>query len=269
LAGFLGGWALLGWLPTLMPAVAWQPYYALLGALGAWLGIAAALARSPVVAIAAVAALSILRSGYADTPSNAWSNAWSQRAGAAFVGVTRGYFTGRFPSLPPHARLFFTGVPGGGALVSGSGDSPPLRVWYSDSTIQGALYSQFQARPPSQPPGPDLFFRFDAATGWVEVTRGAEDVALARRANPRWERDHDKLAATLARGGDWAGAAGEYSKLAAANPGESDFAFNAGLCHETLGDRLLAAEWYRRAAALPGADADILEAARRTSSARP
>ena len=92
---------------------------------------------------------------------------------------------------------------------------------------------------------------------------GPEDVARARRANPRWEKDHATLAVTLAEGGDWPRAAAEYAKLAAVVPANADYAHDAALSFETAGDSLAAATWYARAAALPGADDETRRAAAR------
>jgi hypothetical protein len=141
-------------------------------------------------------------------------------------------------------------------------------VWYGDPTLSGGYYSAFRPRRAADPPGPDLFFRFDSTAGWVGVTAGAEDVARARAGNPRWERDHVTLARTLAEGGDWARAAAEYAKLAEAAPARFEYAADAALCFETVGDSLAAATWYGRAAALPGADAETRRHAERLARLR-
>jgi hypothetical protein len=67
---------------------------------------------------------------------------------------------------------------------------------------------------------------------------------------------------------DWGPAAAEWEKLAAVFPERPDYPFNLAVCLEQLADSVGAARWYARAAALPGATAPILAAARRTE-ARP
>src|SRR5262249_23072725 len=143
-----------------------------------------------------------------------------------------------------------------------AGDAPALRVWYGDSTLRGGYYPAFRTRG-SGAPGSDRFFRFDSAAGWVPVVAGLEDVRAARRANPRWMVDHENLARTLAEGGDWGAAAAEYEKLAAADSSSVEFAYNAAVCREAIGDSTGAALWYERAASLPGADEDVRANARR------
>src|SRR5207248_6517748 len=44
-AGFGASWAILGWVPLLNPILGWHAYYGMFGMLGAWLAIAALLAR--------------------------------------------------------------------------------------------------------------------------------------------------------------------------------------------------------------------------------
>jgi hypothetical protein len=260
---FAAAWALLAWLPTLMPAVAWQPYYALHAALGAWIILAATLERWLPAAVGLIVVLALLRSAGLDTPTPDWASGWSQREGARWLEDTRRFLMERHPRLPAHSRLFFTTVPRGVMLVAGPGDVPPLRVWYRDSTIAGGYYLHYRPRVAAHSGGRDLFFRHDSLAGWVEVVRGAEDVAEARRLNPRWERDHEILARRLAESGDWHHAALEYAKLAAAEPGRVDHAHNAAVSHEALGDSAAAALWYWRAAALPDADNQVREMARR------
>ncbi|MGH7730371.1 MAG: hypothetical protein ACRENJ_03885 [Candidatus Eiseniibacteriota bacterium] len=259
-------WALIGWSPLLMPSLGWHAYYALLGCFGVWLALAPLVARRPAVATALVVALACLRPARADTPSLDWGSEWYQRRAAEFIVAMRGQLREAHPRLPRHARLFFVRVPSNVGFLAG--DGPALRVWYRDPTLRAGYYSSYRPRDPGDPAGPDLFFRFDSTGGWVEVLPGAEDVARARRANPRWEKDHVMLAATLARAGDWPRAAAEYAKLAAAVPARFEYAFDAGVCFESLGDSTAAAEWYRRAAALPGADAEARSSAERFAHLR-
>ena len=256
-------WAVLGWLPLAMPSIAWRSHYVLFGALGFWLAVAAWLGRRTRLSLAVVVALALLRPAVADTPSRDWSSEWYRRRAAAFIEHLRADLLLKQPSPPPHSRMFFIMVPSGVGFLAGNG--PALRVWYGDSTLQGGFYADYRPRAAGAARGPDFFFRFDSTTGWVPVRRGPENVAMARRANPRWVRDHDVLAQTLARAGDWGSAAVEYAKLADSESLRVDYGFNAGLCYETLGDSAAAASWYTRAAALPDADDDVRSSARRLS----
>jgi hypothetical protein len=251
----------VGWLPLLMPTLGWHAYYALLGALGAWLALGIVLARWPVAAVGVVAALALVRGARAETPSHDWGSEWYQRRAAEFLAVMRADLKHELPDPPPHSRLYFVLVPSSVGFLAG--DGPALRVWYGDPTLRGGYYPSYRPRGPQDSAGVDRFFRFDSLAGWVPVHRGPEDVVAARRANPRWLLDHQTLAKALAEAGDWPAAAVEYEKLSAAEPLHVDFAYNAGVCYETLGDSSRAATWYARAAALPGADEEMREAARR------
>ena len=258
-------WALAGWIPLLLPTLGWHSYYALLGAFGAWLALGILLARRLPLALATVTLLTLLRGARADTPSRDWGSEWYQRRAGSFIEFMRADLRRVAPNPPPHSRFYFVRVPSNVGFLAG--DAPALRVWYRDSTLRGGYYPAFRVRHPSEPRGEDRFFRFEV-TGWVPVWTGPEDVAAARRENPRWLTDHETLAGALARGGDWATAAVEYEKLASADSSSVEFAYNAALCRETLGDSTQAAIWYERAAALPGADAEVRADARRLAPHR-
>ena len=254
-------WALLGWVPLLMPSLGWHAYYALLGCFGVWLGLGVACARRPWAGVALVAALALVRPARADTPSLDWGSEWYQRRAAEFIVAMRARMFEAHPRVAPHTRLFFVRVPSNVGFLAG--DGPALRVWYGEPTLRAGYYSAYRPRAAGEPEGQDLFFRFDSTSGWVEVVPGPEDVARARLANPRWEKDHAMLAVTLARAGDWRPAASEYQKLAGDRPARFDYAYDAGLCFESIGDSVTAARWYARAAALPGADEEARRSAQR------
>ncbi|MBI3540253.1 MAG: hypothetical protein HY076_08275 [Candidatus Eisenbacteria bacterium] len=254
-------WALLGWAPLFMPALDWHAYYALLGCFGVWLALGALLAARPALGAAAVAALALIAPARADTPSLDWGSPWYLARSAEFLAGMRAGLMGVLPHPAPHARFFFVRVPSNVGFMNG--DGPALRVWYGDPTLTGGYYSAFRARAAGEARGPDYFFRFDSTSRWIEVVAGAKDTAAARRADPRWESDHVMLATTLAKGGDWSRAAGEWVKLADAAPAQVDYAYDAAVAFESLGDSTGAARWYTRAAALPGADPDARAMARR------
>jgi len=261
-AAFGVAWALLGWAPLLMPTVAWHPYPILFGALGAWLALAVALVRAPWPALALVAALAVARASLATTPSADWGTEWFQLRAARFSEAAHGALRRLRPTLPPHSRVFFSGVPGGVGLLPGDEESPPLRVWYRDRTLRAASWERYAPRQAGDSPGEDVFLRFDFEGGWREVARGAEDVAAERAAPSPWRADRERLAVALSRGGDWAAAAAEYTKLARAFPADATYPYYVGLALAVEGDSLGAADWIRAAAALPSADEEIRAAAR-------
>lgn len=191
-------WAVLGWLPLLVPALSFQPYYALLGAMGAWLALGVALSRRVRAAALVVAMLALLRPARAATPAFDWGSEWYHRRAAEFLGVMRSSLLQLHAELPPHTRLYFLRVPSQVGLLSGG--APALRVWYGDATLRGAYLTGYRPRAVGEPRGRDYFFRYDTTReGWVEIVMGAEDVAAARATNPSWQRDHEALAATLTR----------------------------------------------------------------------
>ena len=79
---------------------------------------------------------------------------------------------------------------------------------------------------------------------------------------------NERAARARCDGGDWRRAAAEFLKLAEAVPSRFEYAFDAGACLESLGDSSAAAEWYARAAGLPGADADVRRNAERLAHLR-
>lgn len=261
-ASFGVAWALLGWLPLAMPTLGWHSYYVLLGALGAWLALAAGLARFPWAGVMLVCVLAFARAGLAVTPSEDWGTEWFQRRSATFTAQAHDALLRLRPELPRGSRVFFAGVPGASGLVAGGEESPALRVWYRDRTLRAANWERYAPRPAGDSLGEDVFLRFDFEGGWREVARGAGDVGGERAATPTWRADHERLAVALSRGGDWAAAAAEYARLARAFPADATYPYYAGLALAVQGDSLEAADWIRAAAALPSADGEIRAAAR-------
>jgi hypothetical protein len=267
-AGTLGAsWAVLGWLPLFMPTLGWHAYYALLGALGAWLALATLAARRWWAGALLVAALAVLRAGSAATHADDWGTEWLQRRAAEFTAETHDALLRLRPTLPRGSRVFLAGLPGGTGLLPGWQDSPVLRVWYRDPLLRVAALDRYRRRALEDSLGVDVFFAFDFASGWREVVKGAEGPALPETAS-RWRSDHERLAVFLSRGGDWAGAAEEYVKLASAFPSAVTYAYYAGLAFEVRGDRPEAARWLQRAADLPSADEEVRAAARALAAPR-
>ena len=263
IAAFTTCWGIIGSIAVFMPSISWHGYYGLFGAFGIWLAVMHALRRRAAVAVALVVALAMLRPLRADTPSWDWASEAFQRRAGFFLRTLRDDLLRKHPGVPPHSRLYFAQVPRNIGWVAG--DGPAFRVWYRDSTISGGYYSYYRPRRADQPAGPDYFFRFDSSGAWVEVARGAEDVAAARAASPGWEQDHRELALLLGGAGDWDGAAQELVKLADATPDNFEYPLNAAVCYEKVGDSLSAARLYARAASLPGAGEKVKAAAERSA----
>ncbi len=259
-AAFGATWALLGWLPLLLPGLGWHAYYALFGALGALLALSPLLARRRALALASVALVAALGAARAQTPSLDWGEATYQRRAGALLGSMRAALQRVRPSFPPHARLWFAQVPDRVGFLAG--DGPALRVWYAEPTLRAGYFSAWRPRAANEPRGEDFFFALDTLAGWLEVRPGAEDVAAARARDPHWEADQVKLAAVLLGGGDWLAAAGVYEKLTAACPDSAVFPYRVALCRSQAGDSTGALRWLARAASHPGATAEIREAAR-------
>jgi hypothetical protein len=256
---FAIGWGILGSIAVLMPSINWHAYYGLFGAFGVWLAIMYGLRHRPAFAVAIIAVLTVLRPLRADTPSWDWASEAYQRRAGYFLRTLRDDLLRKHPDVPAHSRFYFAEVPRNIGWVAG--DGPALRVWYRDSTLTGGYYSYYRPRRPDQAPGPDYFLRFDSSGTWVEVAKGEENVRTARARNRGWEQDHRELALLLGGAGDWNGAAEELVKLADESPENFEYPLNAAVCYEKLGDSLVAARLYARAAALPGASPEAKAAA--------
>jgi hypothetical protein len=254
-------WGAIGSVVVFMPSISWHAYYGLFGAFGVWLAVMHALRSRPAIAVALVLALALLRPLRADTPSWDWASEAFQRRAGYFLRTLRDDLLRKHPDVPPHSRLYFARVPRNIGWVAGNG--PAFRVWYGDSTISGGYYSYYRPRRPDETPGRDYFFRYDSSGTWVEVAKGEEEVAAARARDRGWEADHRELALLLGSASDWNGAAEELVKLADVSPENFEYPLNAAVCYEKLGDSLVAARLYVRAASLPGAPEQVKAAAAR------
>jgi hypothetical protein len=248
-------WALLGWTPLLLPSLHWHSYYSIFGSMGAWLALSVPITRRPWVVALVVIALAGLRAGRSTTMFNDWGEESYVRRAGRTLDVLRRDLVAECPSPRPFTRFYFTDVPAGAGFLIG--DGPALRSWYGEPTLTGGFLRDFKARRASEPAGADRFFRYDPARGWVELVAGREDVDAARRSDPSWQRDHDRLARTLTEGGDWGTARAEYAKLAQAVPDSAGYAYMAGLAAMTLGDSLEARRWIAIAVANPAADDEM------------
>ena len=250
-------WMLIGWLPAMAAGSSWHAYYGLLGAAGAWALLATLIGSRPVrVALVAAVALSGVIS--AGIPSDDWGTPFYLRRGASFVAGAEHELRRQVPDPPRGSRFYFVNLPFHVGFITA--DAPAIRVLYRDPTLSGGYWSQYRSRPPGLP-GRDYFFRHDSIATLVEVRRGPEALDSAIAANPRWARDHEALAASLSKAGDWHAAAEECLKLVAAYPGNPEYLFNAGLARLGLRDTTGAGDLIRRAALAPGARPEIRRAA--------
>ena len=246
--------AAAGWLPLAAPGIGWHAYYALFGALGAWVAIGAWL--EPALAVPLTIALALLGAARADTPGLDWGTEWFQRRAAEFIDLTHRELTALHPTLPRASRLWFIDVPAGIGLLPGGDDSPVLRVWYGDPSLRAAFLSRYRARASGDTAGAELFFRYDRQRGWIEV-----DADPAR--DPAWRQDHGRVAAALLDGGDLAGARAQFALLAAADSSDAGSLLALGVCDCQLGDRDAARRAFARVLALPHAPPAVrAEAAR-------
>lgn len=266
--GFGAAWAAVGWVPLFHPSIGWHAYYACLGVLGAWVLLASLLERcGRATLVAVIAVLGLLRGASAAVKSWDWGSEWYQRRAGNMLELIHSQLTHQYPSLPPHTRVYFGNIPNNIGLVAG--ESPAIRVWYSDETLEAGFYSYYRPRPAPEPIGRDLFFHFDSTYGIREVVAGEEKVAEAAARDATWERNHESLAMLLLQNGDPALASAQFEKISQL-PHRPDALMFAGVCHELAGDSLAARESFRRAQArFQVAPEEISAWANRLREARP
>ncbi|HET7225872.1 MAG TPA: hypothetical protein VFK69_09180 [Candidatus Eisenbacteria bacterium] len=243
----LAAWAVMGWLPVLVPSIGWHAYYALLGAFAAWLLLAWAVVRWRPAAVALVALVATLLPLRETTPSWDWSSLAYQLRGAHFVKQLRDDLLRLHPAVPPRTRFYFFDVPRNVGFAAGDGQL--LRVVYRDSSLSGGFLSTYRPRPPGRP-GMDLFFRYDTAGRWVEVVDGPEDVVRSQARDPEWAADQRQLSMLLGANGEWRRAAADIAKLARAYPADPQYPSNLAYCYARLGDEGAAGRWRRAADSL-------------------
>lgn len=212
LVTFGASWALVGWLPLLHPSVGFHAYYGCVGALGAWVAIASIRPLHSRWLTPMLVALGLLRGVGAAAMSWDWGSEWYQRRAGNMLELIETQLKQAYPRLPSGTRVYFGNIPNNIGLVAG--ESPAIRVWYADSTLQAGFYSYYRPRTAHSRAGRDLFFHFDTLTGLREVRTEAEDLRLAYANNPDWERDHEALAMSLLRAGDMGMAAMQFEKIA-------------------------------------------------------
>lgn len=252
-------WTICGWWILFLPSIGWHAYYGVLGTLGCWLALGAALSRYRFVAISVVMALAILREGQAASLSWDWGTDWYQTRAGTILRSIRARLFELHPTLPPHSRLYFAEIPNAIGLLAG--DGPALRIWYDDPTLRGLYLSAYCARAPGDSLGEDHFFFFEPSRALVEDRSGPWE-------DPQWHKHHDVLASTFVRAGDLSGAAQEYGKLSRAFPKRPDYALYAGAILKTMGRDSEAEHFYAVARESLSADEVRSSAAMLISAAR-
>jgi hypothetical protein len=253
---FGAAWAAIAGSALLLPSIDWHPYYALLGAAGAWLALGVGLARVPAVAVVLIGLVALLGPLQNDTGRASFSNSLYQRRQAYFIGRLRNSLLEMHPQLPSHARLYFARVPQGIGLGH-SWFSPAFEVWYGDATITGSFWSAYRPRPLGAPQGPDLFFRYDSAgVRWIEVRRDGASLEVAQATNPHWLDDQRRLATIFARAQDWPAASETFELLHQAYPESVGFVVSAAVAAEVAHDSVRAERLYARVLEQPGVSAN-------------
>jgi hypothetical protein len=125
--------------------------------------------------------------------------------------------------------VYFGRLPNNIGLIAGQ--SAAIRVWYRDSTLSAAFFSEYRKRPGG---GKDLFFRFDTVAVLQEIATGPEDVMRAQERNPEWAEDHTKLGMLMLGGGAPAMAAEQFEKVASL-PDHAQEALYAAACWRLSG----------------------------------
>jgi hypothetical protein len=226
-------WAAAAWVPLFQASVGWHAYYGGLGAMGAWLAILLPLERRTRVVLGVLAVLCVLHLPAAASSGWDWGSEWYQRRAGNLLGVIRQQLVARHPVLPRYSRLYFGSIPNNIGLVAGN--SPAIKVWYRDSTLEAGFFSYYRPRPASMPHGPDLFFHFDSTAGIREVIAGPEDLSTALRDDPDWIANHKSLAMLLLSQGSPAAAAVEFEKIARL-PDQPDALGHAAIAWEVAGE---------------------------------
>jgi hypothetical protein len=230
---WLGGvWALVGIGIALGPSLGWESYYAVIGLLGLWLLVGASLAGHRRWAIALVLAMGFVRAARATTPTWDWGSEWYQVRAGSLLRTLRGELQRAHPTLPPHARVYFTHIPNNVGLIAG--DSPVLRVWYGDPTLEAHFLRDYRAPRPGEAPGRDMFFFYDGFDGLEELVPATEATrrsGLTKEAEDRYYN----LATAMILGGEVLGAAREYLAIARGDPKRTDCAMFAAAAYQMAG----------------------------------
>jgi len=239
-------WAAIAAAPLLAPGIVWASYYALLTGCGVWLAVGALLAARPRIATGLVVAVAVIGPMQERTPAWEWGAPSFLARAAYFTQGLEHSLRAAHPTLAPQTRLYFADVPQG-LGVGQAWFAPVFHVWYRDTTLTAGVWSDYHLRAADEPAGDDLFFQFTPPDAWTEVRLGAE---TPRPNDAEWLDAHRRLAVQLGLAGDWARAAGELEKVAAARPGDAELAANLAYAMQQAGDVQRARAWQARADSL-------------------
>jgi hypothetical protein len=232
-------WAAIAAAPLLAPGIVWASYYALLAGCGVWLAAGTLLEARPRLAAGLVVAVAVIGPMQERTPAWEWgAPSFLARAAYFTQGLERSLRT-THPTLAPHTRLYFADVPQG-LGVGQTWFAPVFHVWYRDTTLTAAVWSDYHLRAPDEPASDDLFFQFTPPNAWTEVRLGAE---TPRPNDAEWLDAHRRLAVQLGLAGDWARAAAELEKAAAARPDDAELAANLAYAFQQAGDVVQSRAW--------------------------
>ena len=196
-------WALIGWLPLLAPSLGWHAYYALLGALGAWLALGDACSRRCAGARRRRSCGARAATAPRARSRRRWTGAreWYQRRAGGFLDVMRGDLLRTASAVRRSTR-------------DCSSSRVPSNVGFHDRAAPGAARCGTATRRCAAdcsrgyttrrraPPGPDLFFRLRQHRRLDEVeARRRGRRRCASRAIRAGGRTRQTLAAMFARAG--------------------------------------------------------------------
>jgi hypothetical protein len=254
-AAFGAVWAVVGWLPLLQPPLTWHAYYGLFGALGAWLALGVLIARARWLLAPVLAALVLLHLAQAATPSLDLGTEFYQIRASNFVRLTRSFLLTQASELPPHSRIFLAQVPGSVGLIPWDRRSIAPQIWTGDTTLTMYYVSRFHPREAGDTLGRDILFSYDNRKGW-----SSQDIVVpTTTSSPDEVKRYAKFLWSIGRAAD---AHVHFERLVERNPGDWSAAFNLGTCYFKMGDSLQGRRWYERAASIPGAPPELVEAAR-------
>ncbi len=246
-------WALLGWLPMLVPTIGWHAYYGCFGALGAWLVVAIVLDGRRALVIATLSAMIVLRTAAAASLSWDWGSVWYQKRAGYLLSAIHERLLAMHPTVPPNTRFYFGRIPNNIGLIAGG--SPAVRVWYRDTTLAAEFYSAYRPRRAEERSGPDLFFRFDSLQALVEVT---DHIPIGADQARAWEADQLNLAMLMLRAGDMK-RAGHHFAVLSALPHRPEAAIYAGVSFGRAGMNQVADSLLREGARRNGISSDSVE----------
>lgn len=245
-------WWAIAWSPMLAPFLRWHSYYGWLGLPGLWIALAALVPGRRAGLAALVAIVAYLRPFEAAAPSDDWGAESHQRTAARQMTELRAAILAQVPHPAPHTRIFLAGLPDGVGFHTGRRESVPLRVWTHEPTIEGCLFSEYEARPAGSPAGEDRFFVVTADLRLLPVAAVPPPVPDSLRRDPLWPQAEEQIAHAFTLAGEHRRALAGFARLVATYPTSARNAFHLAEAYEALGDRARGDQWRNRADSLVG-----------------